>query len=72
MEKKTYIYKGPVMLFDNCIERSWTAETWAVSMAKARSNLTYRYKSEHDLDRRAKISLPGKFVLVSEIGEADA
>lgn len=64
MEKKTYIYKGPVMLFDNCIEQSWTAETWAESEKKARNNLAYRYKMDHDLASRAKISLPGRLSVV--------
>lgn len=72
MEKKAYVYKGPVMLFDTCVERCWTAETLAVSMAKARSNLTYRYKEDHNLARQAKISLPGQFVLISEYGGEDA
>lgn len=64
MEPKRYFYKGPVMLFDNCIERSWSADTWAVSETKARSNLIYRYKKDRDLDRRSKISLPGKLIVV--------
>lgn len=65
MEKyKTYSYKGPVMLFDNCIERSWTAETWAISKAKAMNNLIYRYKQDHNLAKQAKVSLPGQLSVV--------
>lgn len=64
MSPKRYFYKGPVMLFDNCIERAWSAETWAVSETKARNNLVYRYKKDNDLATKAKISLPGKLSVV--------
>ena len=49
-----YEYKGPVMEFDKCVDRNWTATTWAASESKARSNLAYRYKQD------CKITLPGK------------
>ena len=62
--KKEYIYQGPVMLFDNCVERSWKAQTWAVSEQKARNNLTFRYKQDHNLAAQAKISLPGRVISV--------
>lgn len=63
-EKKTYHYSGPVMRFDNCIERNWSADTWAVSKAKALNNLTFRYKQEHDLTPGTKITLPGRLIEV--------
>lgn len=56
---KTWFYSGPVMKFDICVERNWTATTWAPTEKKARSNLAYRYKKEHGYERTAKISLPG-------------
>lgn len=59
----TYVYRGPVMLFDNCIEQSYTAETWAPTMAKARSNITYNYKKDNDYAPNAKITLPGEFII---------
>lgn len=58
-----YQYDGPVMRFDNCIQRRWTAITVAPSEAKAKSNLTYRYKKENGLTPNAKITLPGKIIL---------
>lgn len=39
-----YKYDGPVMRFDDCIQHRWKATTVAPSEAKARNNLTYRYK----------------------------
>ena len=58
-----YQYDGPVMKFDNCIQRRWAAITVAPSEAKAKSNLTYRYKKENGLTPNAKITLPGKIIL---------
>lgn len=65
-ERHTYEYAGPVMEFDNCIERNWTATTYAKSEKKAMSNLAYRYKKDHNRAPNAKITLPGKIVLVKE------
>ena len=59
-----YIYNGPVMEFDRCIANQWTGETIAVSEKKARANLTFRYKQENGKTNRAKISLPGKIIMV--------
>jgi hypothetical protein len=59
-----YMYEGPVMEFDTCINRKWKATTYAVSERKARSNLTYRYKREHGKTSDAVIKLPGKITLV--------
>ena len=37
-----YIYDGPVKEFDTIISESWQASTYAISEAKARSNVIYR------------------------------
>lgn len=58
-----YIYDGPVREFNDTISSRWQASTYAVSEAKARSNLVYRYKKEHSKDASAKITLPGKIIL---------
>lgn len=58
-----YLYDGPVLEFDTCIERRWKASTYAVSAKKAISNLTYRYKKEHGKMPSSKISLPGKLTM---------
>lgn len=62
--KRTWHYSGPVMRFDNCIEQSWSADTWAVSKSKAMNNLIYRYKQDHDLAPGVKITLPGRLIEV--------
>lgn len=59
-----YSYDGPVMYFDTCIERHWKASTYAVSENKARNNLTYQYKKLSNRTPNAKISLPGRVVMV--------
>lgn len=57
-----YQYDGPVMYFDNCVQSRWKATTAAVSEARAKSNLAYRYKKENGLMPNAKITLPGKLI----------
>lgn len=69
IKNKQYEYCGPVMEFDICVERTWKASTWAPSEKKALSNLTYRYKRDHNRAPQTKITLPGKIALVG--GEED-
>ncbi len=57
-----YYYDGPVLRFDDVILHSWKATTVAPSEAKAKSNLTYRFKKENGLTPSTKISLPGKLI----------
>ena len=58
--KKTYVYKGAVMMFDQVINSYWEAETTATSAKKAKSNLIFRYKKMNRLEPTAKITLPGQ------------
>lgn len=58
--KKTYVYKGAVMLFDRVIDQYWEAETTATPAKKAKSNLVFRYKKMNRLEPTAKITLPGQ------------
>lgn len=55
-----YRYSGPVKEFDRIISDNWTAETLAISEAKARSNLSFRYKKSTGRAASSKITLPGK------------
>ncbi len=55
-----YIYEGPVMVFDKCVENRWKGETYAVSEAKARSNLAYQWKKRNNLVANTVVKLPGK------------
>ena len=59
-----YSYNGPVFLFDRCVDEYWTAETYAVSEKKARSNLTYQYKRENGYLSNSKITLTGKITML--------
>lgn len=56
-----YVYEGPVMAFERCIDPRWRAETRAVSESKARANLEYRYKKTSGRSPNSKITLTGKF-----------
>ena len=62
-EYHKYIYDGPVMEFDQCLERHWKGETTASSESKAKSNLTYQYKKANNKMPTAKITLPGKVTM---------
>lgn len=57
-----YTYCGPVLEFDRLIDNRWEAQTYAVSEAKARTNLVYQYKKQTGRVPRTKITLPGKIV----------
>ena len=57
-----YSYTGPVLVFDKIASNCWHGETYAVSEAKARTNLAYQFTKELGRVPRTKISLPGKIV----------
>ena len=59
-----YSYRGPVMVFDKCVEHYWTGETTASSEKKARSNLAYQYKKEMGLIPQTKVSITGKLKII--------
>ena len=61
---KVYSYRGPVMVFDKCVEHYWTRETTASSEKKARSNLAYQYKKEMGLIPQTKVSITGKLKII--------
>lgn len=54
-----YVYKGPVTTFGTCICDIWEGETVAPTPRKAKSNLAYRFKKEHNRTPNTKIELPG-------------
>lgn len=60
---RLYSYNGPVLEFNKIIANSWQGQTYAVSEAKARTNLAYQFKQETGRVPRTKITLPGKIIL---------
>ena len=52
------------MVFDTCVSDRWIATTYAVSKAKARSNLTYQAKKYLGKVQNTRVTLPGEIVLV--------
>ena len=61
---EVYSYRGPVMVFDRCVENYWCGETTASSEKKARSNLAYQYKKEMGLIPQTKVSITGKLKII--------
>ena len=61
-----YSYEGPVIKFGTCIANNWKGSTYATSEAKARSNLTYQFKKQHNMISNVKITLPGKIIMTKE------
>lgn len=57
-----YSYSGPVLEFDKIVTNRWQGQTYAVSEAKARSNLAFQFKKENGKVPRTKITLSGKIV----------
>ena len=64
-EHHRYLYDGPVLEFDTCVNSRWKGETTAPSEKKARSNLTYQYKKQTNRISGTKIKLPGKIKMVN-------
>lgn len=62
-----YIYDGPVMVFNQCVENNWHGETIAPTEQKARSNLVYQWKSGNNKVAASKVTLPGKVQIVEEV-----
>lgn len=62
--KQCYEYDGPVYFFNNMLTPRWSCQTYAVSEARARSNLEYRFKCAAGLQKYAKITLPGKLTII--------
>lgn len=60
MEKNRYKYNGPVIHFDKIVDYQYKAETFATSVAKALSNLAYRWNVENNI--RIKITLDRKYL----------
>lgn len=66
-----YTYDGPVTEFGKCIDNHWKAATYAASISKAKSNLTYQFKMQYGKSRNTKIDLPGKIILDERKGSDD-
>lgn len=64
-EYHKYLYDGPVMEFDRCIDEHFKGETMAPTEYKAKINLAYQYKKKYGRTPGTKISLPGKLTMIS-------
>lgn len=59
-----YMYNGPVVVNNKCVQHIWNATTYANSEKRAKSNLAYRFKKDTGQPVYAKVSLPGKLELI--------
>ena len=59
-----YAYDGPVMEFNVCVADHWKGYTTASSEKKARNNLVYQYKIRNNRAATAKVTLPGKIIML--------
>ena len=57
-----YMYDGVVKQFGSIVSTRWQGKTFAASEKKAKSNLAYQYKKQHNLTPSSSITLPGKLV----------
>lgn len=69
--KTLYRYSGPVMQFDRLVCSKWTAETYASTRAKAKSNLCYRFKKEAGLAASSRCSIVDKYLYETGITESE-
>ena len=58
-----YSYNGPVCEFGKVVANHWKGQTYAVSEAKARTNLAHQFKKDTGRVPRSNITLPGKIVV---------
>lgn len=58
-----YIYDGTVMAFEDILDRNWHGETFAPTEGRAKSNLSYKYKIDHNLAKDSKVTLPDNLVV---------
>lgn len=64
MQKQEYTFKGDITSFGKVIYRNWSGNTFAVSTAKAATNLAYQYKKANGLAPNTDIKLVGKLTAV--------
>lgn len=57
-----YIYQGPVWVFEHLTDTKWTAETMAVSKAKALNNLKHQFRTKYLNSSTSKITLDEKYL----------
>lgn len=67
MKRKLFSYRGPVLVDDNCIKKSWSAETQAISKNDAYNKFVMkcRYSALDFVDKNVKVTLPGQLIEVN-------
>ncbi len=60
---RKYTYEGAVYAFDNLAARHWKASTWAVSEARAISNLKYRFRQSAGMVHHTPITFDGRLTV---------
>lgn len=63
-EVKLWRYSGPIAVFGKVIEVRYSAETYAISEKKARSNIAYQYKRDRNLNVSSNVALLDKVIAI--------
>ena len=59
-ERKLYRYEGAVLIFDRVVAHNFTAETKAVSEAKAKNNIRWQFREAANVAAQIPVTLTGK------------
>ena len=62
---RKYVYEGAVYAFDSLVVMRWKASTWAISEAKAISNLKFRFRNEFNYSRCTPLDMPGRLTIAA-------
>lgn len=57
-----FTYSGPVTSFNKIIANNFIAQTEAVSLKKAKTNIISQFKIKNGYSMNKKIELPGKII----------
>jgi len=57
-----FTYNGPVLMFGRVVCSKYFAQTMAVGVKKALSNIAYRYKKEYGLVAGAQVTVDAKYL----------
>ncbi|WP_300899357.1 hypothetical protein [Turicimonas muris] len=71
-EVKLWRYSGGVGVFGRWVENHYSAETYAISEKKARSNIAYQYKQDRNLNQKASVILFDRIYCVPSKEKKDA
>lgn len=68
MKRKLFVYKGPIMVDDNCVKTDWSRDVSALDKKDAYNNFVmiakYFLEEVADIPMNSKVTLPGSLIEV--------